>query len=189
MPKNPDDLYHRQALPDALRVLLNDYPRERWDSHARFDGLTRFWLERHLMFRTLQEQLQQEARAYLAGLAAPQTFGQQAARLGGFLIQQLHGHHQIEDHHYFPVLARAEPRLERGFALLDADHHALDAELQALTEAFNNTLRPLSAGAEARDQAGRLEERLAGFGGFLDRHLHDEEDLVVPVILHHALRL
>ena len=183
------DLQHRKTLPDALRVLLNDYPREDWESHTNFDGLTRFWLERHLMFRDLQARLQEETRAYLAGATAPQTFGGQAARMGGFLIQQLHGHHQIEDHHYFPVLARAEPRLERGFILLDADHHALDAELQALTEAFNDTLRPLSAGTPARDQAGRLEERLAGFGGFLDRHLSDEEELVVPVILHHAPRL
>lgn len=189
MSGHADTLHSRKALPDALRVLLADYPREGWESHGNFDGLTRFWLERHLMFRDLQEKLQQEARAYLSGLSEPLAFAQQAHRLGGFLIQQLHGHHQIEDHHYFPVLAQAEPRLERGFALLDADHHTLDAELQALTGAFNDTLRPLSTGAPARDQAAQLEERLTAFGGFLDRHLSDEEDLVVPVILHHTPRL
>lgn len=185
----PDDLRTRKALPDALRVLLADYPRDSWESHAHFDGLTRFWLERHLMFRTLQEKLQAEARAYLAGVSAPRAFGAQSARMGGFLIQQLHGHHQIEDHHYFPVLSRAEPRLKKGFALLDADHHALDGHLNDLAQSFDATLKALSSGAPARDQAGRLEQRLTAFGGFLDRHLTDEEELVVPVILHNALRL
>jgi len=46
-----DDLRHRKGLPDALRVLLEQYPRALWESHQNFDGLTRFWLERHLMFR------------------------------------------------------------------------------------------------------------------------------------------
>ncbi|MCC6001119.1 MAG: hemerythrin domain-containing protein [Pararhodobacter sp.] len=190
---SPDDLRTRKALPDALRVLLAEYPRDSWHSHAHFDGLTRFWLERHLLFRTVQEKLQAETRAYLAGLSAPQAFAAQSARMGGFLIQQLHGHHQIEDHHYFPILSRAEPRLEKGFALLDADHHALHGHLDALAQAFDATLKALSRGTngrvQARNQAGRLEQRLTAFAGFLDRHLTDEEELVVPVILHNALRL
>ena len=193
MSDHPDDLRHRQALPDALRILLRDYPRERWESHANFDGLTRFWLERHLMFRQLHARLLGASRDLLDGRIDGAAFAPQAARLGGFMIEQLHGHHQIEDHHYFPVLAGAEPLLERGFALLDADHHALDAHLQALAQAFNAALRALQAGGaasgKARNKAGALEKELIGFGGFLDRHLTDEEELVVPVILHHALRL
>ena len=52
----PDDLALgvRAGLPDALRVLLADYPREGWESHPHFTGLVRFWLDRHLMFRPLQ---------------------------------------------------------------------------------------------------------------------------------------
>lgn len=184
-----DALHHRQALPDALRVLLRDYPRESWERHANFDGLTRFWLERHLMFRQLHARLLAASRALLAGSIDGGSFAPQAARLGGFMIEQLHGHHQIEDHHYFPVLSEAEPRLERGFALLDADHHALDAHLHALAQEFNATLRALRAGGKARDETGALERALGEFGGFLDRHLTDEEELVVPVILHRALRM
>jgi len=41
------DLAQRSRLPDALRVLLEQYPRDMWESHRNFDGLTRFWLERH----------------------------------------------------------------------------------------------------------------------------------------------
>jgi iron-sulfur cluster repair protein YtfE (RIC family) len=70
---------------------------------------------------------------------------------------------------------RHEPRLERAFALLDTDHHRLHEELEALAEAANGVLR---GGA-----AGPLSDRLAGMERFLDRHLTDEEEVVVPVIL------
>ena len=46
-------LADRKKLPDALRVLLEDYPRDGWELDPGFDGLVRFWLDRHLMFRRL----------------------------------------------------------------------------------------------------------------------------------------
>ena len=183
-----DDLAHRVGLPDALRVLLEQYPRDMWESHRNFDGLTRFWLERHLMFRGALAQWQQDTQGFLDKGRDPDAHGQMTARIGGFLINELHGHHQIEDAHYFPKLSATETRLSRGFELLDADHHALDAQLHALTEAANAHLRALSQGADARTSAGAMLKRLDGFEGFLNRHLVDEEELVVPVILHHALR-
>jgi hypothetical protein len=54
---NDSALSTRSGLPDALRVLLARYPREAWESHTNFNELTRFWLERHLMFRRLQAML------------------------------------------------------------------------------------------------------------------------------------
>lgn len=180
-----DDLEHRQGLPDALRVLLADYPRDRWEGHRNFDGLTRFWLDRHLSFRRLLPMLQTRARAIADATEEPDP--RVLLRLAGGLINDLHGHHQVEDHHYFPLLAQAEPRLEAGFSLLDADHHALDAHLHALADHTNALLRALHEGQPIRESAARLDAALTPFGGFLDRHLTDEEDLVVPVILHHAL--
>jgi iron-sulfur cluster repair protein YtfE (RIC family) len=189
MADDPLSLSSRAGLPDALRVLLDEYPRDIWTSHRRFDGLTRFWLERHMGFRRLSEALQSRTRAFVDAPGDPQAEARQVARLGGALIEHLHGHHQIEDLHYFPVLAAAEGRLERGFAMLDADHHTLDAELHALTEATNTYLRALTNDPRARDAAGAFEARMVAFERLLDRHLTDEEDLVVPVILHHAPRL
>ncbi|MCC5961766.1 MAG: hemerythrin domain-containing protein [Rhodobacteraceae bacterium] len=186
----PDtDLARRNALPDALRVLLQDYPRDIWESHRNFDGLTRFWLDRHLMFRRALKDWQTDTRSFLDKGRDPRAHGQMTAQIGGFLINQLHGHHQIEDAHYFPVLSGAEPRLSHGFDLLDADHHRLDSELASLTDAANTHLRALQdRSADTRASAGAMLERLEGFEGFLNRHLVDEEELVVPVILHHALR-
>lgn len=183
------DLETRTGLPDALRVLLEDYPRDLWQSHRNFDGLTRFWLERHLMFRQVLTELQDETRTFLDRNTDPRAFGGRTAQMAGFLINQLHGHHQIEDHHYFPKLSAAEKRLELGFEILDGDHHALDAHLHDLTEVTNTLLRAINAGSDATDPAGALEARLGGFERFLDRHLTDEEELVVPVILHHGFRL
>jgi len=185
----PTALEDRKHLPDALRVLLRDYPRDLWESHHNFDGLTRFWLDRHLMFRRALAQWQDDTRGFLDHDRAPRAHGQMTARIGGFLINELHGHHQIEDTQYFPVLAQANARLARGFDLLDADHHALDAQLAALTEAANGHLRNLQdKTADQTASAGAMLARLDGFERFLNRHLVDEEELVVPVILHHALK-
>ena len=183
------DLAQRERLPDALRVLLEQYPRDIWESHHNFDGLTRFWLDRHLMFRRALAQWQQDTRAFLDKGRDPRAHGQMTTRIGGFLINELHGHHHIEDAHYFPVLSAAENRLAHGFELLDADHHALDAQLAGLTEAANSHLRQLQErNSDTKASAGAMLTRLDAFERFLDRHLVDEEELVVPVILHHALK-
>jgi hypothetical protein len=75
--------------------------------------------------------------------------------------------------------------LERGFELLDADHHALDGHIHGLAGAANAFLQSVGQPGE-RDRAGELNAALAGFETFLDRHLVDEEDLIVPVILKYA---
>ncbi|WP_370205485.1 hemerythrin domain-containing protein [Pararhodobacter marinus] len=182
-----EDLEHRAALPDALRVLVADYPRESWQGHPNFDGLTRFWLERHLAFRQMLPMLQSRARAIVERDAEPDP--RALIQIAGGLLNDLHGHHQIEDHHYFPMLARAEPRLKRGFDLLDADHHLLDAHIRGLADSTNAVLQAISRSEPPRETAARLDEALTPFETFLDRHLEDEEEIVVPVILHHALSL
>lgn len=186
-----DELETRSGLPDALRVLVQQYPRDIWQSHRNFDALTRFWLERHMMFREVLRQVQADTEQFLDGAAEPRAYGARTARLTGFLLNELHGHHQIEDLHYFPKLAALEGRLEAGFGLLDADHHALDTHLHGLADDTNAVLQALSSvpAAAARTAAGPLQARLQRFERFLDRHLIDEEELVIPVILHHAPRL
>ena len=183
-----DDLETRQGLPDALRYLVEKYPRDIWESHRNFDELTRFWLERHMMFRQLIERITAETRGFLDGDRDAQEFGRNSARLTGFLLNQLHGHHQVEDIHYFPKLAGLESRLQAGFDLLDADHHALDGHIHGMADETNALLQALQTGG-GRDAAGRVEARLGKFERFIDRHLIDEEELVIPTILHHAPRL
>ncbi|WP_102108789.1 hemerythrin domain-containing protein [Oceaniglobus roseus] len=187
MTENTDiALEQRKGLPDALRVLADSMPRATWESHPKFDGLTRFWMERHLMFRELLGRLQAGTEGFLSGEAEAMAYGRETQRYAAFLLNQLHEHHHIEDHHYFPQMRLIEPRLERGFEILDADHHALDGHIHDLARGTEAVLRALPEG-KGQDPAGALRAQLAGFSAFLDRHLEDEEDLIVPVILKHGL--
>jgi len=172
----------RKGLPDALRILLEEHPREAWESDPGFHGLVEFWLDRHLMFRRLTEVLKTETTTLLDG-GEIARFGNALPRYGGMLLQQLHGHHQIEDHHYFPMLSAKAPEIARGFELMDADHHLLDARLNAFAEAANAGLGAISEGKDAKTAIAPFETALIGLEGLLDRHLTDEEELVVPVVL------
>jgi len=176
-------LVRRTGLPDALRVLLVEYPREGWRQHPNFTALTEFWLDRHLMFRRIQAQLVDDTRAFVGAGRDPRAYAGGLARLAGMFIDGLHGHHAVEDQHYFPLLQRLDARLAEGFDLLDADHHSIDPLLHELGERAHAVLRTIRDGAPGMDAAGRLEADLSRFAGFLDRHLTDEEEIVVPVIL------
>ena len=170
----------RKGLPDALRVLLAEYPRSGWEADPGYAGLIQFWLDRHMMFRRILEALQERTEARQDGKLDPAQFRQQLARLGGTFVQELHGHHSIEDMHYFPVLAQKDSRIADGFALLDRDHHALDGHLNRFVEKANEALQAKDADKRA---IGSFHKELGHLDGLLDRHLIDEEELVVPVIL------
>jgi hypothetical protein len=175
-------LESRTGLPDALRVLLADYPREAWEADPNFAGLVSMWLDRHLFFRRVLGTLREEAEALLDDRLDPLAWAPRLSRLGGLFVGHLHGHHQIEDHHYFPLLMARDARLEQGFAILDRDHHALDGHLAAFADEANAALRA-QGGPDLRTEAGRFHAGLLRLDRFLDRHLTDEEELIVPVIL------
>lgn len=181
-------LAQRTGLPDALRVLVEKHPRLAWEAHPNFSALTRFWLDRHLGFRRMQAQLVRKTEGFLDRQIDPRGFVAALSRLAGPFISELHGHHHIEDQHYFPLLAKQDARLGRGFALLDRDHQAIDPLLQNLVERINAVLRGLEAAGSERTSTEALRADLTGFGRLLDRHLTDEEELVVPVILEYAPR-
>ena len=47
----------RTELPEALRVLLAEFPKSGWNAHPNFKGLVEFWLNRHGMFRQICQAL------------------------------------------------------------------------------------------------------------------------------------
>lgn len=165
-------LARRAGLPEALRVLLAEYPREAWES-------------RHLAFREIQATLIAETRGLIEGERDPQVFASRLFRLCGGFLDDLHGHHSIEDFHYFPRLQRLDPRIAGGFELLEADHAEIEPRLHALAERANAVLAAIRHGRPTADPAGRLEAELLELRRFLDRHLTDEEELVVPVVRAH----
>jgi hemerythrin-like domain-containing protein len=172
----------RSRLPDALRLLLPDYPRSDWAGHDNFDGLVAFWLDRHLNFRDLTAGMSAATQSLMDRATDPQAYAASLARNGNRFLQELHGHHQIEDMHFFPRLTRLEPRLLRGFDMLETDHLAIGGLLDRFTTAANAVLTDPANLTAAAAFAADLDRITA----LLDRHLTDEEDLIVPVILHHG---
>jgi iron-sulfur cluster repair protein YtfE (RIC family) len=178
------DLETRAGLPDQLRILAKTYPRTLWRAHPNFSDLTGFWLSRHGMFRDLIMRLQSQSQQFLD--STHPRFGAELGHYTNFFLNQLQGHHSIEDTHYFPKFAALDTRLEAGFTLLDSDHHALDGHINALANNTNTVLQTLSAGHDARKSTDMLLQNQLQFAAFLERHLSDEEDLIVPLILEYG---
>jgi len=172
----------RDGLPEALQVLLAAYPRDGWTRDPGFDGLIQFWLDRHMMFRRLLDEMETLTATLLDHRLDQKRFAAGLSRYGGMFVNGLHEHHTVEDTYYFPKLVQHDPRIARGFEMLDADHHALDAQLASFVTAANAALGPEDRAA-LQDAAGAFHKELALIGGLINRHLLDEEDLIVPVLL------
>ena len=70
-----------------------------------------------------------------------------------FFLQNLEGHHQIEDLHFFPLFRAAEKRLVKGFDVLESDHEAIHAEIIRTVESANDLLRTIESDDDARRKA------------------------------------
>jgi len=177
-------LARRSGWPEDLRVLVARYPREQWQGHANLGEMARFWLSRHEMFRELATMIAAIEAEYRSGALPAAEFPRQLVPRLQFLLQQLGVHHQIEDLHYFPIFRAAEARLARGFDVLEGDHHAIHADMAATAETANALLRALAGEPHALKRCGDDYAQASGMliKGLI-RHLDDEEDLIVPLIL------
>jgi hypothetical protein len=177
-------LARRTGWPEALRVLVARYPREQWEAHPNLGEMARFWLSRHAMFRELSAAIEQLAVHFRAGRLPPEEFARRFVPRLQFMLDQLNIHHQIEDLHYFPVFRAADERLGRGFDVLEGDHHHIHADMARAAETANALLRALQDGGDAmRRCSDNYAEASAALLKGLARHLDDEEDLIVPLIL------
>jgi hypothetical protein len=177
-------LQKRSGLPDDLRILLEKYPREDWTAHPNVHGMASMWLQRHDMFRELGGILTGAIDDYREQRTDARQFAQFFAPRLNFFLGQLDGHHNIEDHHYFPIFARAESRLKRGFDILDADHHMIHDALEMNAQTANSFLRALDGDPDTqRYAADAYANENARLVAMLAQHLGDEEDLIIPLIL------
>ena len=97
----------------------------------------------HDMFRDLGGILTGAIADYREGRKNSIEFARFFAPRLNFFLGNLDGHHNVEDHHYFPVFAKAERRLARGFEVLDADHYTIHAALDRNAESANAFIRAL----------------------------------------------
>ena len=177
-------LARRSGWPEDLRVLVARFPREQWQDHANLGEMARFWLSRHDMFRELAAMIQTIETQFREGHLSAAEFPRRLVPRLQFLLSQLDVHHQIEDLHYFPIFRAAETRLARGFDVLEGDHHAIHADMEQTAHTANALLRALVGEPQELQHCG--DNYAAASGALLKgliRHLDDEEDLIVPLIL------
>lgn len=178
------DLETRQGWPEELRFLLARYPREQWLLHANLGTMTHFWLGRHKMFRELGRALQDATARFREGSMHSQEFQAWFAPRLQFFLSQLNEHHHVEDFHYFPIFRTAEARLLPGFELLEKDHEILHACIVESVDVANAFLRSLHDETDKRRfAADRYVETNDRLLRQMLRHLDDEEDLIIPLIL------
>jgi len=184
------DLDKRTGLPEEWLFLLKEHPRDDWEDHRNLGPLTEFWLARHNGFRQLGQALDTLLTDFREDRIEANRFGSLfAPRLQQFL-SELHHHHQIEDHHYFPVFMAAEKRLVAGFELLEGDHELIHHRIETVVKSANKLFGQM--GTRDRDAIRRAADKFAGVSDTLVsglmRHLDDEEDLIVPLILERGER-
>lgn len=179
------DSDRHERWPAQRAALLDRHPRASWAARGSLD--VAFWLEIHSRFRRECSALDRLADDYrLQRLPARELAIIATPRLDG-LLTDLHGHHQIEDFHYFPAFRHLAPGLGPGIDVLEGDH----ADLASAGIAARNALRELRAasiGSDATTATLAADLFLAAADRLCRRileHLRDEEDLVVPLLLEH----
>ncbi len=176
-------------MPAEMQILLDAYPRDTWEAHPGFKEKTKHWLGAHQMFRQLGQIIRTETEQFLDKSRGADAFAERLSYYGDMMVRNLHGHHGWEDHSYFPELAAADPRFEAGLEILEKDHLELDVVLERFSRSANRVIQLVQLDEkQARDEAGGLHSIAETIEAFLKRHLSDEEELAVPIILHHRLR-
>ena len=170
--------------PAELARFLERHPRATWPNAN--SAAAAFWLDVHDHLRrdaaglTAASDAYRSSPAQLAAVAEPRLRG---------LVAAMHGHHQIEDFHYFPTFRRAEPRLAAGFDRLEREHASLARRIEAAFAALRELRAAVQRSAEpsapptVQLAVQRYVDAAAALCLELEGHLNDEENLVVPLLL------
>jgi Hemerythrin HHE cation binding domain len=117
-----------------------------------------------------------------AGLGAGDTARARALRrwYGGYR-DELAGHHALEDHLWFPVLAERVPTFVEHTDRIEREHHLLDDAVTGVGSALDRLVdEGASDGARAAARDATCE-----LSGLLDLHLGFEDADVLPLYLRH----
>lgn len=174
----------RTVLPDGYAFLLADYPRGVWEGHPNNGQWCQFWLQRHQMFRDYSAALTDACEQLADGKIEVAAFHEWFVPRVNFYFGEIDTHHKVEEYHYFPALAQADTKMGRGIELLEGDHRVVHDRLMGAHEtivALDRAIR--EAPGEVVSAAPAARDGIAALGDALGRHLNDEEDIIVPLIL------
>jgi hypothetical protein len=183
----PLDIDQRAGWPDELCALLREHPRASWQQNMT--PLARFWIDKHDDFRRQCSTLQTAVDSFRERPDDFEDFANEVVPRTRLLLSLLHGHHHVEDFHYFPAFRAADQRLGPGFDVLASDHELLHENSMSVVETMHvmrSVLHGVGAGDERRRAADRYIEKSGLLCRRIVRHLDDEEDLVIPLMLTHG---
>jgi hypothetical protein len=175
------DLRQRTQLPGEWLYLAREFPRQRWPELSPHSTAAH-WLGMHEGFRFAQRHLSELGTTWREQRIEFAPFRE---RFVSGLGQYLHGmqvHHRVESSAYFPQFQAIEPRLSRGFDLLETDHHEIDRMLLELAAAGRALHAVDPQSDSARGTADRAIDIVKASSMPIARHLQDEEDLVIPLL-------
>lgn len=182
-------LGERTGLPDSLAYLRGKYPSASWRDHPNFGGLANFWKQIHDGLRGEGADLQALTRNFQEGATTTEQFQRAFLPLLRSHLNNLDGHHQVEDQYYFPRFRALDERMSAGFDLLERDHEAIHDLLQKSAAGANRLLASLQRDRDAQRAAADVYvDGAMRLLTLLDRHLSDEEDLIIPAMLEHGER-
>ncbi len=184
----PHPLATRDGIPDDIAYLRGAYPKGEWARHVNFGELCNFWLHVHESLRAEGAAVERIIADFREGRLDARAFpGRFVPALNQFL-GHLDGHHRIEDAVYFPKFRALDLRMQRGFDLLETDHHVIHAALETTVGSARGLLASLNQPQRDARAADEHAAHAATLTALLLRHLADEEDLVIPALLEHGER-
>ncbi|WP_019026848.1 hemerythrin domain-containing protein [Colwellia piezophila] len=176
----------RKGLPAAIKSQLLPLAREQWSQHARYGGKASFFIQYHGDLLATAAYLKQLLATLLDGSQTLFTWQQLKDPLSAaqYLVDRAHNHHQIEEQVYFPKFREIMPQLSKGIDLLDKDHQSLDLALDDLS----NMVMSITMGMNTSDvinkqQVKLLTDSILHLQRILQRHLYDEEEVIIPIFL------
>lgn len=183
-PSNAFQLDIRQGLPREW-ILFQDISRGDWLTHENYGPVTELWLNRHDGFRNMGNILISLLKQYRENQLPPERFAAILAPQLQRFLSELHTHNMVEDQQYFPALLQVEPDLLPGMELLEADHAQLHQRMEAVVLSATRLFSAIRDGDPGAIQGATdtYEQASVAMLMGLKRHLADEEDLIMPVIL------
>jgi len=157
--------------------------REAWDRDPNFFGWPAHLQRLHGAISAASVRLVSGLEAALdesEGSDQERMYLTEMARLGENLVAHVRGHHGFEDGHVLPGFLARFPELSAAIALLEKDHRVLDSALDH-TEQLLPQLRVVGID---RRRIGQVLDQSKVLGKILNRHTYDEEDILIPAVLH-----
>lgn len=171
--------------PDARRrVMPDEGKRSEWRDHPMwFSSMASHFLDIHGHFRYEMDRLMEAAAPDTAASTGTLDALNRVRRSFRAFCGGLHHHHTLEERVVFDPLKTKKPELTDQMDMLWGDHDEVVALQDKARHLIDEAVDDASAATGAK-----ATEAVRTFVAYLRRHLDQEEDVLVPMMLDGSLR-